>query len=85
MFQLFQDIPEPIRQRTLQFQRLPGGRVDEPEPAGVQALAGQSGPWLFAAVHRIPQQRMAGLCQHGADLVGPPGFQRALQQGKPML
>lgn len=57
MFQLFQDIPEPIRQRTLQFQRLPGGRVDEPEPAGVQALAGQSGPWLFAAVHRIPQQR----------------------------
>lgn len=59
MFQLFQDIPEPIRQRTLQFQRLPGGRVDEPEPAGVQALAGQSGPWLFAAVHRIPQQRMA--------------------------
>ena len=43
MFQLFQDIPEPIRQRTLQFQRLPGGRVDEPEPAGVQALARQAG------------------------------------------
>ena len=59
MFQLFQDIPEPVGQRTLQLQRLPGGGVDEPELAGVQALAGQSGPGLFAAVHRIPQQRMA--------------------------
>ena len=81
MFQLFQDIPEPIRQRTLQFQRLPGGRVDEPEPAGVQALAGQSGPWLFAAVHRIPQQRMADGGQMDPNLVGTACFQPALHMG----
>ena len=36
MFQLFQDIPEPAGQRTLQLQRFPGGGVDEPELAGVQ-------------------------------------------------
>ena len=55
--------------------------VDELQPHGVEALAGQSRDRFFGAIHRIPQNRMANMGHVYADLMGAACFQAAAHMG----
>ena len=52
--QLGQHGLEPVGQRALHRDALPGAGVDEGEPPGVEALARQTGIGTLAPVHRVP-------------------------------
>lgn len=81
-FQFMQDRLKPIGQGTLQLHRAASGRVDEFQTAGVEALTGQAGPWLSAAINGVSKERVPHRGQMNPDLVGTSCFQAALHMGK---
>ena len=56
--------------------------MDEFQAPGVEALAGQAGPGLSAAVHRVAKERVADRGQMDPDLMGAARLQPAFHMGK---